>query len=82
MEQKKTKDGEFMINMSKNNMMEECSQKKIGIRNLVPNKASQNIQAADIAQKTGLTQGGAELICEIAENIQNYKNSNGGGKIS
>ena len=33
---------------------------------------SQNIQAADIAQKTGLTHKDAVLICEIAGNIEKY----------
>jgi len=36
------------------------------------NKKSQNIQAADIAQKSGLKYGDAGLICEIAEGIQKH----------
>jgi len=36
------------------------------------NKKSQNIQAADIAQKTGLKYEDAGLICEIAGNIEKY----------
>ncbi len=35
---------------------------------------SQNIQAADIAQKTGLGYEDAGLICEIAVNIEKFRN--------
>ncbi len=35
---------------------------------------SQNIQAADIAQKAGFQYGDAELICRIADSIQKTQN--------
>jgi len=41
------------------------------------NKKSQNIQAAHIAQKAGLKYTDAELICQIAGNIEKYFRENG-----
>ena len=42
------------------------------MKNLNKKNISQNIQAADIAQKTGLKYEDAGLICEIAGNIEKY----------
>ena len=44
------------------------------MKNLNKKNISQNIQVADIAQKAGLKYEDAGLICEIAGNIEKFRN--------